>query len=159
MLASLLPVLFDWCCFSRIIILILMEKCVGYNRPRTALLLTLSELVSQNQGQIWSNVHVGTAILCASLPTFPPLLSHFLAFCNKTALRLSSLFVDLCTFRETDSQESWDDNNSNPHHQLNNSAGDKRLFMEAAAIESGSWSTESGTEMSGIVVRDIINVE
>ena len=134
-----------------------MDKCVGPNRSYTALLLIQSKIVSKNQGEIWTNIHLGTAILCASLPTFPPLLRHLLAFCNDTASRLSALLLASRAVGKSVSQDDTDDNNGNNHNQLNNFAGDKKLFTDAVVSESGSWSTESRTEMNESLVRDVVD--
>lgn len=136
----------------------LMDGYVGSNRSSTARLLTLPKVGNPTPAQIWTSIHLGTAILCASLPTFPPLLSHFVAFCKDAASRVSSLLLTTRTVEKTVSQGDQDDKNSNTYVELNDSVSDRGFLAEATAIRNESWRTESRLKIDRIVVRDTIDV-
>lgn len=46
-------------------------------------------------GELWTNVHLGTAILSACLPTFPPLISRLRVLGSAIVSRMSSFFGTL----------------------------------------------------------------
>ena len=51
-----------------------------------------TRLVSFTKSQLWSNIHIGTAIVCACLPTYRPLLAKASAFSQSLRLRYGTIF-------------------------------------------------------------------
>ncbi|KAL9596557.1 MAG: hypothetical protein Q9219_005735, partial [cf. Caloplaca sp. 3 TL-2023] len=113
--------------------------------------------VNRTQGQIWTNIHLGTAILCASLPTFPSLMRNPVAFCNDTVTRLSSK-LSLRTVKINAEEQGKSDKGLNTYKHLDASAGDKKFLTKTTAIRSESWNPEDPLEMGKIIVRDTFDV-
>lgn len=67
------------------------------------LVYELNDEVPFTQGDIWSNIHAGTAIICACLPTYRPLFPRLAAFSNNVRQRYRNLVNSTRRTRSTKS--------------------------------------------------------
>lgn len=99
-----------------------------------------SQNISFTKGELWTNIHLGTAVVCASLPTFPPLLSRFAAFGGRVRSRLSSLLSRRRLFRESEQTNEYTmtryPDGQKRYTQLEDPTGDKISLTGAAELRA-----------------------
>ena len=64
-------------------------------------------IVSLTRGGLWSNIHLGTAILCACLPTYRPTLSRLVVLAKSFSTRVTSLFSGRGRLRGSESKDRY----------------------------------------------------
>lgn len=57
--------------------------------------------VNFTRGAFWANIHLGTAIICACLPVYRPLVSRFADFAANLSNRIGSLLRSSTTFKSS----------------------------------------------------------
>lgn len=121
-------------------------------------LLSTYYTVNWTRGELWTNIHLGTAVLCACLPTYAPLLRHLAAFGSKIASRFSSFLTTLRGSSADPSKSSKIDDSNRQYDQLNDPIVDGRPSRKAMAQRSHSGHDENRWEMGEINVKNTIHV-
>ncbi|CAF9914521.1 MAG: hypothetical protein HETSPECPRED_002001 [Heterodermia speciosa] len=114
--------------------------------------------INWTRGELWTNIHLGTAVLCACLPTYAPLLRHLAAFGSKIASRFSSFLTTLRGSSADPSKSSKIDDSNRQYDQLNDPIVDGRPSRKAMAQRSHSGHDENRWEMGEINVKNTIHV-
>ena len=114
--------------------------------------------VNWTRGELWTNIHLGTAVLCACLPTYAPLLRHLAAFGSKIASRFSSFLTTLRGSSASPSKSSKIDGSNRQYDQLNDPIVDGRPSRKAMAQRSHSGHDENRWEMGEINVKNTVHV-
>ncbi|KAL8659758.1 MAG: hypothetical protein Q9226_000254 [Calogaya cf. arnoldii] len=103
--------------------------------------------------ELWTNVHLGTAVLCACLPTFPPLLSRFGVLSSTIVSKISSIFS---TWRSSD--KGLDGRTLKHYDNLTGPTREGRLWRETTVERSTNGQREAEWEMSGIMVEKTVHI-
>ncbi|KAL8790985.1 MAG: hypothetical protein Q9195_006130 [Heterodermia aff. obscurata] len=117
-----------------------------------------SQYINWTRGELWTNIHLGTAVLCANLPTYPPLLRNLAAFSSEIASRFSSFLATLRGSSTAPSNSSKTDTKNKHYEQLNGPVGDSQPPREVIAQRSYSEHDENWWEMGEINVKNTIHV-
>jgi len=126
-----------------------------------------SNFVSFTESALWIHIHVGTAIICACLPTFRPLIAKFWLVSKSFRQRYAGLFSSLRSRRTKSTKGSGADGSEteaykgpNSRYGLVGAEGDGVCLTD---VQSGPYtgsqsSIDKGGPMDSVMVRKTIEV-
>lgn len=121
------------------------------------------EIVSFTKASLWSSIHLGTAVICACLPTYRPLLDRILSiaspirqiYANLLGMRSSST-----TDPKTTPTDSTLHNSRSSYKRMERSHSDEINLVDVS-IAAGSQDFSHGNDLisdKGITVRHDVEV-
>ena len=123
--------------------------------------------VSFTQAELWTNIHLGTAIICACLPTYRLLFKGMFVASSAIWSHLSSLFPSRralkATAYERGSTYQMDafQQNRNNYKQLDDPTGEHQFLSHAAAVtptRSQVSDKDGNIEPNSIIIRNTVEV-
>ncbi|KAL9049433.1 MAG: hypothetical protein Q9162_007219 [Coniocarpon cinnabarinum] len=107
-----------------------------------------SEFINFSQGQLWSNIHLGSGIVCACMPLYRPLVLESAGIFSKTYQKLS----DALSSRGKDYSSSDYTNDSEQYRKMNGSSSARNRSQE----QQSAWIPleKNAEQKDGMHVRD-----
>lgn len=125
------------------------------NGPRTE-----CSIVSFTQAEVWTNIHLGTAIICACLPTYGLLFQHLKIRNSGTWSYMSSFFHSRRGLLRSKAEGT--NKHRTTHQKLLESTEDAQHLGTNAAwapnLEHHGSTKRDSIEMGSIVVRNTVKV-
>ncbi|KAI4149426.1 MAG: hypothetical protein LQ341_001322 [Variospora aurantia] len=118
-----------------------------------ALANAAKKTVNFTQGELWTNIHLGTAVFCACLPTFPPLLTRLGVVGSSLLSKLGSIFSTARPLKD-----SSDTSTLKHYDKLTGPAAEGKFSRETAVGRSQSGHSEAEWEMGRIVVKNTVDI-
>ena len=105
--------------------------------------------VNFTQGELWTNIHLGTAIVCASLPTYRPLFSRLSVVTASIRSRFTSMFSSRRPLQSSKPSGSYEIGTYPSGHKRYNQlehVGEGAFLTEVEATQGSRHSENSGED-------------